>query len=149
MVIHNVEKVVNHLKLAKTINSNFLKWIGEGINDGSIDINTASSFLHVVPEGLFFVSPLAFKTFAKNSSIPNIDYMLVMQSLFSSEPLLFERRDNKRFVFNYEVKHKNKGRKSMEIHGVVLLDSDVLNLVKELPSANEYLVRNYKRKCFR
>jgi hypothetical protein len=43
----------------------FLRWIQEGLADGSLPYNRADAMIHFVDEGMMLVSPVIFRTFAE------------------------------------------------------------------------------------
>jgi len=47
----------------------FLDWIRRGVRDGKIFVNRRDALLHIVKEGIFIVSPLAFKEFARKHKL--------------------------------------------------------------------------------
>ncbi len=50
-----------HHQLAKQ----FMRWVGNGITNGSIRINDAAALVHFVEEGMLLVTPRIFKEFAR------------------------------------------------------------------------------------
>lgn len=43
----------------------FRQWVENGINRSILPVNTSAALIHILTEGVFIVSPLIFKTFAK------------------------------------------------------------------------------------
>jgi len=43
----------------------FMRWIQEGLSDGSMSYNRADAMIHFVDEGMMLVSPVIFRKFAE------------------------------------------------------------------------------------
>jgi len=115
----------------------FLKWLSDGMNSGYLSINTSSSFMHVVPEGLLLMTPLTFRAFVKDSLGENQNYTDALKGLKRSDIFIV---NGDSYVFNYEVKSQRVNRKNTVIQGFVLSEPEkVLNLDRALAAVNPAL----------
>lgn len=55
----------------------FIEWLKQGLNDGSVNINTTDSKVHILEDGIFLETPGIFQEFSKYSPIhPNWELVL-------------------------------------------------------------------------
>jgi len=106
-----------------TIKKHFFKWLSDGINDGSMTINSSSSLVHFVDEGVFIKTPSIFRRFIKQNKDLNITHDDIARILI--EKNLFNLNKKGLLVFSYYV----EGNKKIVLHGY-LFKLDLLTINK-------------------
>jgi hypothetical protein len=118
--------------------SRFFGWLGRGITSASIPVNTRSSFVHRVREGLLVVWPDAFRSFleAQRSSVPALRSMQRLRQAVLDAGWHLESADGSG-VHRYAW--REDGRPAAMLEGVVITSPH--GLLDPLPPINPRLVR--------
>jgi hypothetical protein len=116
----------------------FFGWLGQGIANASIPVNTRVSFVHRVREGLLLVWPDAFRSFleAQRSSSPALRSMQRLRQTVLDAGWHLESADG-RGVHRYAW--REDGRPAAMLDGVVLTSTD--RLLDRAPPINPRLSR--------
>lgn len=107
----------------------FMAWLREGLQTGALKINTADAFIHVVPEGLFMVSPRVFKIYIG----PSGNWHHLQNRFFRAK--LHRRNGDRTNIIRYKV----QGKRSSSIIKGVLLPDPARTFQIDLPDPNKHL----------
>ena len=117
----------------------FIKWLVEGIKSGHIPINQPSNRVHVVPEGLFLVSPSIFRQFESENI--NTTWQKAQRELTKKKiNLKTETGEN---IFEYEILSRSgRGNNASSIKGIIIPNPEA-KLQINLNSRNEFLKKKH------
>ena len=104
----------------------FRQWIENGINHSTLSVNTRTSVVHVLKQGIFLVSPIAFMKFAEGHSS---DWKEVQRNFQSLKINL--KNPNERDENWWQVRIQARDKLSMLRGWIVPLEHLVLEVVPE------------------
>jgi hypothetical protein len=138
VAIHN-DQVLSSAEIPLEFNdpdsdgARFVKWLVRGIKDGSIEVNQPHNRVHVVPEGLFLVSPAAFRLFNAETGG---DWARAQRELTRAKiNLKISKGEN---IFKYEIYSKS-GRSNAKVIKGILIPNFESKLGIVLTEHNEWM----------
>jgi integrating conjugative element relaxase (TIGR03760 family) len=111
----------------------FVKWLVKGIRSGSIEVNQPHNRVHVVPEGLFLVSPAVFRMFNAETGG---DWARAQRELTRSKVSLKTSKGEN--IFKYEIYSKS-GRSNAKVIKGILIPHFETKLGITLTEYNEWM----------
>ncbi|MDH0051471.1 conjugal transfer nickase/helicase domain-containing protein [Comamonas terrigena] len=114
----------------------FMKWVQQGLVQRTIKFNEAGAAVHFVPQGMALVSPIIFRTYAREV----VGYDRALEFAAHIQRTVFRcgwhlQATDRRNVINYEI-HSRKG-KTGNLFCVVLLNAG--QWVRPVPPSNPAL----------
>jgi len=116
-----------------SLGAQFVKWLVNGIKSGAIEVNQPSNRVHVVPEGLFLVSPAIFRMF---SSETGGDWARAQREITRKKINLKTPKGEN--IFKYEIFSKS-GRNSAKVVKGILIPNFDSKLGLILNEQNEWM----------
>ena len=117
----------------------FMAWLGQGVQGGSLPVNRQDGQVYVVAEGLLLASPRIFREFAKqqvtgSESVADAARRVQREVLRAGWHLRADRGVN---ILCYE--RGRSGRESIRIHGIVIHEPQ--RFIQPLPAPDLTMVR--------
>ncbi|MES2353156.1 MAG: MobH family relaxase [Pseudomonadota bacterium] len=133
-------------KPAKPLAQLFMNWLAQGISDGSITYNTATSVVHFVAEGMLLVSPKVFQQFeelVQSSVVTDSDGLLSgktwkeVQNAVAKSGWLYASQPGNRHAVTYDVMAQGKAMRAA-VTGFLVQTPE--RWLSPLPRPNPYLL---------
>jgi len=134
------------VKPAKPLAQLFMNWLAQGISDGSVTYNTATSVAHFVAEGMLLVSPKVFQQFeelVKSGVVTDSDGLLTdktwkeVQNAVAKSGWLYALQPGNRHAVTYDVLAQGKAMRATVTGFLVQAPERWLS---PLPRSNPYLL---------
>jgi hypothetical protein len=137
---------VTETKPAKPLAQLFMNWLAQGISDGSVSYNTATSVVHFVAEGMLLVSPKVFQHFeelVRTSAVTDNQGLLTdktwkeVQNAVAKSGWLYASQPGNRHAVTYDVIAQGKTVHTA-VTGFLVHTPD--RWLSPLPGPNPYLL---------
>jgi integrating conjugative element relaxase (TIGR03760 family) len=134
------------VKPAKPLAQLFMNWLAQGISDGSVTYNTATSIAHFVTEGMLLVSPKVFQQFeelVKSGVVTDSDGLLTdktwkeVQNAVAKSGWLYASQPGNRHAVTYDVLAQGKAMRAT-VTGFLVQTPE--RWLSPLPRPNPYLL---------
>jgi integrating conjugative element relaxase (TIGR03760 family) len=121
-----------------TCGERFKRWLGQQIETKQLELNSVTSMVHVVEEGLLLVSPLIFKSYKDMDA--DVNWQKV-QKQFTKLKLHERNEDRDTNIRSYHVYGEKSQKRKAMVKGYLIRNERIreITATEELPLPNKHL----------